>query len=132
MEQRFFNVAWSDWSESFLRVVAPEEIPSLIEALDAEVSPPAMVLIWEVGSERELGVGLGRERTVLTYQESTDPPYFISQGDSEEKGVEWFCFGTQENEYLASNLVAKSKIVPTLNSFLNGEKRLRGIKWEML
>lgn len=127
-----FNVQCTDGSCSYERVLPGNKIPDLVTSLDATIPQPAMILIWRVGSEREIGIGLGREQTVITYQRSSEPPYFISQGEESDDEVEWFYFGDEQNEYLTSNLVPKSKMLPVLGSFLRTEDDPDEIDWETL
>jgi hypothetical protein len=133
MMQKRFKVAWTDWRHSEERLVADHSsIQEIIDALSLCHDPPALLLIWEEGTTRELGVGLGRAQTVLTYQESADPPYYISLGQPDAEGDEWFCHGHERTEYLARNLVPSEVIGPTVKMFVTEPFRPTTVMWEQL
>ena len=130
---RRFIMSWTDWKGREEHVANDlDTILDVIGRLRDECDPPAMLLIWEEGTQRELGVGLGRARTVITYQESADPPYFISAGDPNAKGKEWFCCNHEQTEYLAINLVSSDLIVPTVKAFVQAQARPPTVTWERL
>lgn len=107
-------------------------IQALIESLLLSPDPPMLLTIWEEGTTRELGIGLGRAQTVLTYQESADPPYYISLGRLDADGEEWFCYGQERTEYLARNLVPSEIIGPTIKMFVTEPFRPTTVMWEQL
>ena len=112
-----------------------EQVVAIVEGLVAESVEPCIILVWFEGTTRELGFGLGREHTVFTFQESSDPPYFISLGGKNvgpEVGSSCFRFGDEENEYESMNLVDSALILPVLRSFLLGDAPPKGVDWERL
>ena len=132
MRKRFM-IAWSDWTRTEERVAeALSGIQAFIESLSLSPDPPMLLSIWEEGTTRELGVGLGRAQTVLTYQESADPPYYISLGRPDADGEEWFCYGQERTEYLARNLVPNDVIAPTVKMFVTEPSRPTTVAWEKL
>lgn len=66
---------------------------------------PTMIEFSETETGRSLAVGLGRKHTVVTYQESLDPPYYISLGDLNCEGVTSFWYAGEETEYLLQNAI---------------------------
>lgn len=128
-----YKIAWSDSSSEYERTLnSLESLLAFIHELSDAPNQPTLLLIWELNTCRELGVGLGRERTVFTYQESLDPPYFISEGDAHADGETWFCYGQEQTEYLKANLVSASLIEPTVREFIGQLGRPRTVAWEKL
>ena len=83
-------------------------------------------------SGQSLALGIGLNSTVVTYQESLDPPYFISLGDKEALGTEWFRYGGEETEYLARNLVSTNKGMDALKQFVINRMQPGNLEWERL
>jgi RHS repeat-associated protein len=128
-----YIMSWTDWERTEERVANDlEAIQQLIRSLSNECNPPMLLLIWEKGAQRELSVGLGRPQTVFGYQESVDPPYFISIGDRNAEGEEWFCCGNERSYFLMSNLVSNNLIMPTVQAFVEESCRPRTVAWERL
>ena len=66
-------VTWSDRQSTHEQCLTDEEVIQLAENLHIKrPEPPPLMEVWEQGSGRSLGVGLGREESVLTYQDSLD------------------------------------------------------------
>ena len=131
--KKIYRASWSDWNEhEEVAVVSSADAVDLAKKLHRLADPPMMLYLWQEGAERNLGIGLGREHTVMTYQDSNKPPYFISQGEDKAEGAEWFCSGHEETEFLARNLVPSDLIAPTLKAFMAIDTIPPTIKWERL
>src|SRR5438552_2853252 len=101
------KATWTDWDTAYEQdVSAWNEADALLDKLALQTDPPRLVEFYDPASGRALAIGVGRDSTVLTYQDSLDPPYFLSLGDPLTKGVEWFCYGNERTEYMAKNLVS--------------------------
>jgi hypothetical protein len=107
------------------------DVQSLLRRISA-MSTPTLLLLYDPDSGAELGVGLGREKTVFTYQSTVRPPYFISQGERDAQGVTWFWYGGEGTEYLNSNLVSARFVDATVRAFVSTLSRPDTIEWEAL
>ncbi|MCB9764042.1 MAG: hypothetical protein H6739_30000 [Alphaproteobacteria bacterium] len=128
-----FRIAWTTWTRSFDHKVSADEAMRLVRDLsDTQSDPPVMVEVAHIGHpERAFTIGLGRTDTVLTYQESVDPPYFISKGVS-ESDVVMYCWGNEWTEYLGRNVVPLEVGFAALREFLVGPARPTSVPWESL
>jgi hypothetical protein len=113
-------------------IASVDEVLKLVQQLRDQALLPTMLLIWEPERGRELGVGLGRDWTVFTYQSSVDPPYFISAGRPDIAGEVWFRYAGEQTEYLKRNLVDKELIVPTIKRFMTTSGIPDTLRWERL
>lgn len=95
-------------------------------------TPSTMLEVFNIDTRRSLAIGLGRDRTVVTYQDSLEPPYFISLGNAEEKGVETFMYGGEPTEYHAANLVSLACGFGALGEFFCCDRRPETCRWEQL
>src|SRR5262249_22568657 len=80
IERRMFKVSWEN-SEEEVRTV--EELDRLLDKLHSQYpgERPVLVTIEIPESGDSMGIGLGREVSVLNYVSgSRDPPYFTSRG----------------------------------------------------
>jgi hypothetical protein len=127
---------WSNLTESFEQVVDDKEdalrlVDHLWKASDP--SQPPLLEFRDDSSGLALGIGVGREVSVVTYQQTFDPPYFISLNDPDASGTTWFCYGTQYSEYLASNLVAPDLARQAVAEFFERDgARPSAVEWEQL
>jgi hypothetical protein len=128
-----FKIAWTTWTESFKHDVNAEEVMSVVEGIRAaDPEPPVMVEISHTDCPgRAFTIGLGRADTVVTYQESVDPPYFISKGES-VSDVVMFCWGNEWTEYLGRNVVPLDVGLAALRQFLAEAGRPTAVPWETL
>jgi hypothetical protein len=83
-------------------------------------------------SGRSIAIGVGRRQTVVTYQDSLDPPYYISQGDSGNEVPVTFQYGGEETEYLGQNIVDLHPAMNALQDFFGSSSLYAGIEWERL
>lgn len=80
-----------------------------------------------------LSIAVGGGETVVTFEQSPDPPYYISSGDSSRDGVSLMFFhGGQGIEHLAKNLIPWELGRRVLMQFLTSEERPDQIEWEKL
>jgi hypothetical protein len=109
-----------------------QEANSLIKRAASQTGQPFIMEFFSSDSGQSLGLGIGRNSTVVTYQDSLDPPYFISLGDKEAPGTEWFRYGGEKTEYLARNLVSTNNGLEALKHFLIHRMRPANLEWERL
>lgn len=123
---------WADWTDSYGRDVEDADAAlSLLKELE-NIDLPAIVEFYDPASGRSLGVGMGRRESVMTYQRSLDPPYHISLGNGDASGTIWFCYGNEESEYLARNIVPVSVVFPTVKAFFDCSDLPGTVAWEQL
>jgi len=80
-----------------------------------------------------MSIVVGGDETVVTFEKSADPPYYISLGDPTRDGVSpMFFHGGQGIDQLARNLVPWEHGRGVLVEFLASGKRSERIEWEQL
>ena len=126
------TVEWTSWNQSHeRRATSFEDMTRILTAVDCVKSPPPLVEIYDKATGQSFGIGYGRETSVVTYQDSLDPPYFISLGEDTD-GVEWFCYGNEHTEYLRSNTIAWPLALDALKEFMESRSRPECLNWERL
>jgi hypothetical protein len=123
---------WSDLESSFSREIhTAAEALSLISELRCSVTQPAMVEFVIGADGLAFGYAVGRERTVLAFQYSNEPPYYLSQGDSFGDSA-WFCYAEQYSEYPGRNMISHAAGKEALKEFFATQELPTVIKWERL
>lgn len=79
-----------------------------------------------------LGIVVGSDETVLTYQASTRPPYYVSMGDPARDGLFHYRWTGQLDETFASNLVPMAEGLQAAREFLSTGALPTSIRWERL
>jgi hypothetical protein len=98
-----------------------------------KVLRPVVEILKRPSDSPSLSIVLGGDETVVTYEESSDPPYFISIGDSERPGVSPpFFHGGQVIEHLAKNLVPFASALRAVSAFLKEGGKPATLSWERL
>ena len=130
------KVTWSNWDQIYERtMVNPDDVMDFVRQLHlASPTPPSMVEIYDETTYAAIAIGVGghNRETVVTFQASLDPPYFISAGDRLRGGVVSYCYGQELSEYLANNLVPWDAGLAAVEEFLRTGKHPRCIEWERL
>jgi Immunity protein Imm1 len=127
------TVEWTTWNNvERADINTWEEANALIERAASQSGPPSIMEFFSPDSGQSLGLGIGRKSTVVTYQDSLDPPYFVSLGDKDALGTEWFRYGGEETEYLARNLVSMNKGMDALKQFVINRMQPGSFDWERL
>jgi hypothetical protein len=123
---------WTSWDAyEEVTVRSRQDARTLVDRT-AKIEPPALIEFCEPNDGPSFGIGLGRSMTVLTFQETLDPPYFISLGDRQRDGVEWFCYGNERTEYLAANLISIEQGLAAVKHFVENGTKPQDCDWEML
>jgi Immunity protein Imm1 len=126
-------VSWTNWDrEERCEINTWEESDAMIKRATSQEETPFLIEFFSPDSGQSLGLGIGRELTVVTYQDSLDPPYFISLGNKESFGTEWFCYGKEQTEYLARNLVPMNQGLAALKHFVLSRTQPGNLVWERL
>ena len=94
---------------------------------------PVVEILKRPSDSPSLSIVVGGDETVVTYEGSIDPPYFISIGDSERQGLSQpFFHGRQGVEHLAKNLVPFASALRAVSEFLEEGGRPTALSWERL
>lgn len=127
------TVEWTTWNDSEETAVTTwHEAEMLLERIRLHSDPPRIIEFYDAMSGQSFGMGVGRDETVVTYQDSLDPPYFISLGNKDRSDVEWFCYANEETEYFAKNLVPVEQGLAALKEFVDNRTRPMILTWEQL
>lgn len=126
---------WTSDSDLFeSRFGSPHEGVSLARELQQTLGAmPAMVEFGRLDDASPvLAIGLGRPRSVVTFQASLDPPYFISLASDQRVGTICFVYAQEDTEYSARNSVPIEAALDALLEFLTTAGRPHSIDWERL
>jgi hypothetical protein len=123
---------WTDFESSYSREVnTVAEALDLISELRSTVTEPAMVEFLDDPDGPSFGYAVGREKTVLTFQYSNDPPYYASLTDTASEDA-WFCYAQQYSEYPGENMISHDDGQHALREFFDSRKLPSAIQWEKL
>jgi Immunity protein Imm1 len=126
------NVMWTDPQKVLERTINNVEQAIELTEMAYNADKPTMIEFSETETGCSLAVGLGRKHTVVTYQESLDPPYYISLGDLNCDGVTSFWYAGEETEYLLQNTIPTEQGQQALAFFVINRARPTNINWEKL
>lgn len=128
-----YSVSWTTWDQCYQHDVDAEGVIALLEELArSQGDPPVMVEVAPHESHGQaLTIGLGSPETVLTYQDSLDPPYFASLGETGGPAV-MYCWGRQWSEYPGENVVSLNDGMAAVREFLTSRRRPEMLSWEQL
>jgi hypothetical protein len=126
------EVMWTGSQKVLERTVNNVEQAIELTKIAYNADEPTMIEFSETETGRSLAVGFGRKHTVVTYQESLDPPYYISLGDLNCKGVTSFWYAGEETEYLLQNAIPAEQGQQALAFFVINRTRPTNINWEKL
>jgi hypothetical protein len=91
-----------------------------------------MVLVRPDQGTPELTVGIGREATVLTYQATEDPPYYVSWSGLDGDDV-WYAFDHERSFHAPFSVVGWDEAMKAVEQFLSEPRTLpSAIEWEKL
>ena len=77
-------------------------------------------------------VGLGHERSVLTYMPgSLEPPYFTTVGDLRSDERISFMFGNQWSGFSLAQTVSRAAALDALRHFCETGERSDAVDWDM-
>lgn len=111
-------------------VESPDELEVALRSLHEEFrSQPILVeLIRPDGAS--LAMGVGESITVLSYNPSADPPYFVSIGDEESPGTVWFGYFGAESEFSLADAVTVESGREAMKSFLHSGRPPTEVGWQ--
>ena len=123
---------WTDEHSVYSREVdTAAEAASLIAELGASGLEPSIVHFIDSSVGLSFGYAVGREKTVLTFQYTLDPPYYASMTSSPGEDT-WFWSGRQYTEYPGENMISHSDGKAALIEFFDTKKLPASVEWEML
>lgn len=130
---KMLNAIWSDGIVTHkVEVTSESDALALFNKIDRACEySPCMVEFFD---DRGLAfaIGGGRELSVITFQESLDPPYYISSsGGCDDETID-FNYGNEVTEYSQANAIPKKLAVAALRQFFADHKMPTNIAWENL
>jgi hypothetical protein len=90
-----------------------------------------MVEFSEGSDGPSLGYAVGRNKTVLTFQGSLDPPYYVSLTNSADADM-WFYYAKEYTEYPGANMISHDDAERALREFFETKRLPSAIRWEKL
>jgi hypothetical protein len=119
-----------------MTVHTPEEVLALLEQLESAGCSPTMFEVSLPETGEALAIGVGADASVVTYQHSLDPPYFISLKEIPVRPGEAECvsfvYGGEATEYAGINVVPYGTARAALASFVANLGKPSGLQWEQL
>lgn len=120
--------------------VTQRAIASLAEGLElfeqvgtVAAAEPTMIEYAYRNGGRSFAIGAGRTLTVITFQASTDPPYFTSRGTvAREDDEVWFLYLGENTPYPGFSAVPTAEGIHALEYFLEFGERSDEIDWQQL
>jgi len=94
---------------------------------DAETSHTIAELVSPAGAE--LTVGLGRDRSVVTFKASAEPPYFVSRGTGSADELLVFFYGGGWSEFSGDEAIPIDDASAALREFYATGQRPTCIAW---
>lgn len=111
-------------------VAERDAVDGILDGIADEANEPVIVELISPGGAR-LGVGQGAEGSVLSFNESPDPPYFVSAGGlgSPNDEVVFYLHG-RWSEFPASALVANEDAREAARRFIGTGRRPENVRWQ--
>lgn len=106
----------------------------LVRAAEENACEPTVIEFWDEKTGAAISVLVAFPgATVITFQDTLDPPYFISSGTAlPGSGVVAVRHNGEIIEYLRKNFVPPGVITSTLRGFWTNRNKPHGIEWEQL
>jgi hypothetical protein len=106
----------------------------LFDRLNSELADAPSMIEFVAPDDRgpAFAIGAGRAVSVLTFQASLDPPYFISSGDLDANGELWFSFAEEETAYAKINAIDRAVARTALRQFIETCDLPDNVSWERL
>jgi hypothetical protein len=133
MNNTELKVSWTNLTDDYeRRISGTDTLQKLLTDIEMHLSIPAMVEFYTHDSQPALSVGFGRDLTVVTYEHSVDPPYYISLGEHPGDGGIEFCHGNELIEYSLTNAVPFADGLQALKLFLESGDLPNNLRWGKL
>jgi hypothetical protein len=119
------------WGEDHRAVAVdgPARLDELLAeaAQDAQTSHTVAELVSPSGAE--LTIGLGQERSIVTFKASPDPPYFVSLGTGSIHERLVFYYGGAWSEFGGEEAITLTDAMAALKEFYETGERPSCIAW---
>jgi hypothetical protein len=126
------RVEWSTSSETFRREIDADSALGLLDELHRQtLDCKPMVLFWR-DDGLEFGIAVACNESVLTFQETVDPPYFISKGNGRHSAGLELCLGETVSEYPPSSTISWDVARRAAVEFFALFQRPTCVDWETL
>jgi hypothetical protein len=111
---------------------AGEAIDLFLGIIKERLMPPAILEVYDPASGLSLGVGVDQLKSIVTFQEGVDPPYYIGLGSGDSRETIEFAYGGELSEYLGRNVVSSDVAIEALRRFVSERKMPDNLNWEEL
>ena len=120
------------WIDQEREVSSLTQLDELLDSLHAEFSRSEPVLVTvELDSGDSLSIGLGQERSVLSFVgKSLEPPYYISVGEQDIDEPIAFRYGNQWSEFALRHSIPVAVARDVLRQFCRTSNLSTSIDWE--
>ena len=127
-----YIVTWNrEPSRKLKSVGAVDDLLDALHERFTKVGAPALVTVERGNGGDSLAIGLGRERTVLSFVRSDkDPPYFVSLGGERDGDSLWFDFGGDWSEFPFSQTVPLTSGRKAMREFCETGRLTKDLLWE--
>lgn len=123
---------WTDSKSSYSREInSAAEAADLIKELRSSTLEPSMVQFRDDSVGLCFGYGTGREKAVLTFQYTLDPPYYTSLADTPSPHMR-FWYAQEYTEYPGWNMISHEDAEQALREFFVTKQLPSCIRWEKL
>jgi hypothetical protein len=125
------RVHWSE-RESVIEVSDADELEHVLDDIASSASAEYPTIVFIDSHGYRVSLGLGREKSFVHFeQESGDPPYIITVGDSGAGGtVAFYLLGNHHTEIPRRNLISTEKAREVLHEWVQRAVRSTDMKWE--
>lgn len=125
-----FTVTWSDYDQEYeAEVSTAEQALGVLQSAQTSGDYAPLVQFALSPTGPFLAVSAS-DPAVVTFEESLDPPYFVSVGDPSRMGFVRFVYGCQESEMSDRHLVPLADGKEALRQFVSTERRPSVLVWE--
>lgn len=133
MDMKTLHVVWTSRNATNqIDVSSAEEAICLYEKIDEMCRcEPCMVEFFD-DAGLSFSIGAGHAESVVTFQHSLDPPYYISKGKDFGDQVIEFNYGNETTEYMKKNAIPKGEALTSLKLFLVNRDLPSNLIWERL
>jgi Immunity protein Imm1 len=132
-QQRQATLSWA--SDASVPVGSVRELDERLDELDRQAREDDKPLVAGIQQPdgRALSIGLGRDRSVLNYMASLDPPYYTSHDPEVDDNGDWvvFYYYGHWSEYPEDAAVPMDDAREAAHRFLETGERPENIDWRM-
>jgi hypothetical protein len=130
-KQQQATLSWAE--DESVPVHSVQELDERLDELDRRARDDLpLVAGIERADGKALSIGLGRDRSVLNYMSSLDPPYFTSHDENADEGgtIVFYYYG-HESEFPADAAVPMEDAREAVRRFFETGERPENLDWRM-